>query len=153
LPKPNTYRTSSAGAPPGLGTRGAQGRVSALEKRRAQRGSLPCIHQRGGAPPLTRVSHNWSYALAGNLTGVAFRRGLGGKGGMPADAQPDAHPPRKVRVEVLAGLVFGTLSAQAPPLETYLGPQIVKAIRRVMRAPVKVLGGYSQSLPSNWKLY
>src|SRR5262249_37737212 len=26
-------------------------------------------------------------------------------------------------------------------------------IRRVMRAPVKVIGGYSQIIPSNWKLY
>ena len=42
---------------------------------------------------------------------------------------------------------------QTPPLEEYLGPEIVKAIRRVMRAPVKVLGSYSQMLPSNWKLY
>ena len=51
------------------------------------------------------------------------------------------------------GLVFGTLSAQAPPLAQYLGAEIVSRIRRVMRAPVKLLGGYSQALPSNWKLY
>jgi anthranilate 1,2-dioxygenase large subunit/terephthalate 1,2-dioxygenase oxygenase component alpha subunit len=53
----------------------------------------------------------------------------------------------------LNGLVFGTLSKATPPLETYLGPQIVTHIRRVMRAPVKLLGGYSQMLSSNWKLY
>jgi len=153
LPKPNTYRTSSAGAMPVVVTRDAEGKLSAFENRCAHRGSLLCINERGEARHITCVYHNWSYDLAGNLTGVAFRRGLGGKGGMPADAQPDAHPPRKLRIVVLAGLVFGTLSAQAPPLEAYLGPQIVKAIRRVMRAPVKVLGGYSQSLPSNWKLY
>ena len=57
------------------------------------------------------VYHNWSYDLGGNLTGVAFRKGIGGKGGMPADARPDEHPPRKLRVATLAGLVFGTLSA------------------------------------------
>ena len=56
-------------------------------------------------------------------------------------------------METLAGLVFGTLSAATPPLEEYLGAEFVKAIRRVMRAPVKVLGSYSQMLPSNWKLY
>src|SRR5262249_58645704 len=48
---------------------------------------------------------------------------------------------------------LGPRGARAPPLETYPGRQMVKAIRGVMRAPVKVLGGYSQSLPSNWKLY
>src|SRR4029453_18362252 len=96
--------------------------------------------------------HNWSYDLAGNLTAVAFRKAMGGKGGMPADARPDENPPRKLRVETLAGLVFGTLSAEAPQLEAYLGPDILKGIRRVMRAPVRVLGSYSQMLPSNWKL-
>src|SRR5262249_31515180 len=48
---------------------------------------------------------------------------------------------------------FGTLSADTPPLEDYLGPEILRRIRRVMRAPVRLLGGYSQTLPSNWKLY
>src|SRR5262249_51644491 len=33
------------------------------------------------------------------------------------------------------------------------GPDITRGIRRVMRAPVRLLGGYSQALPSNWKLY
>src|SRR5204863_6666706 len=51
------------------------------------------------------------------------------------------------------GLVFGTLSAHTPPLEQYLGPDILSRVRRVMRAPVQLLGDYSQTLPSNWKLY
>ena len=72
---------------------------------------------------------------------------------MPAECRPEAHGPRQLRIEPLCGLVFGTLSATAPPLEQYLGPEIVACIRRVMRAPVKLLGGYSQALPSNWKLY
>ena len=54
---------------------------------------------------------------------------------------------------MFAGLVFGTLGANAAPLEQYLGPDITAKIRRVMKAPVKLLGGYSQMLPSNWKLY
>ena len=69
------------------------------------------------------------------------------------EATPERHAPRKLRVEVLAGLVFGTLGTDPPPLEAYLGPEIVRGIRRVMRAPVRLLGGYSQSLSSNWKLY
>lgn len=153
LPKPNTYRTSTLGAMPVAVTRDGDGKLNAFENRCAHRGSLLCINERGEARNITCVYHNWTYDLAGNLTGVAFRRGLGGKGGMPADARPDAHPPRKLRVEVLAGLVFGTLSPETPPLELYLGPEIVTRIRRVMRAPVKLLGGYSQILPNNWKLY
>ena len=111
------------------------------------------LNESGEARDIICVYHNWSYDLAGNLTGVAFRKGLGGKGGMPAECRPEDHGPRKLRVETLAGLVFGTLSADAPPLEHYLGAEIASRIRRVMRAPVKLLGGYSQMLPSNWKLY
>jgi phenylpropionate dioxygenase-like ring-hydroxylating dioxygenase large terminal subunit len=153
LPKPNTYRTSAVGAMPVVVTRDNDGRLNAFENRCAHRGSLLCIHERGEARDIVCVYHNWSYDLAGNLTAVAFRKGMGGKGGMPADARPDENPPRKLKVEMLCGLVFGTLDANAPPLETYLGPEIVKGIRRVMRAPVRVLGGYSQMLASNWKLY
>jgi anthranilate 1,2-dioxygenase large subunit/terephthalate 1,2-dioxygenase oxygenase component alpha subunit len=153
LPKPNSYRRSAAGAMPVVVTRDGEGRLHAFENRCAHRGSLLCINERGDARNIVCIYHNWSYDLAGNLTGVAFRRGLGGKGGMPPDANPEAHAPRKLRVETLAGLVFGTLSAATPPLEEYLGAEFVRAIRRVMRAPVKVLGSYRQVLPSNWKLY
>ena len=75
----------------------------------------------------TCVYHNWSYDLCGNLTGVAFRKGVGGKGGMPPDARPDAFPPRRLKVAALNGLVFGTLSDATPPLEDYLGLDISSA--------------------------
>src|SRR5262249_27649794 len=99
------------------------------------------------------VYHNWTYDLEGNLTGIAFRRGLGGQGGLPEACRPETQAPRKLRVATLAGLVFGTLSAAAPPLEAYFGSEIIERIRPVMRAPVRVLGTYSQIVPSNWKLY
>jgi anthranilate 1,2-dioxygenase large subunit/terephthalate 1,2-dioxygenase oxygenase component alpha subunit len=153
LPGPDTFRTSSLGAMPVVVTRDHGGRVQAFENRCAHRGSLLCLSQRGAARSIVCVYHNWTYDLAGNLTGVAFRRGLGGKGGMPPDARPEAHSPRKLNIETLAGLVFGTLSPQAPPLADYLGPDIVGRIRRVMRGSVKLLGDYTQVLPSNWKLY
>jgi phenylpropionate dioxygenase-like ring-hydroxylating dioxygenase large terminal subunit len=134
-------------------TRDGEGKLNAFENRCAHRGSLLIIDQQGEARDITCVYHNWSYDLGGNLTGVAFRRGLRGKGGMPAECRPETQGPRKLRVESLAGLVFGTLSPETPPLEQYLGADIVPRIRRVMRAPIRLLGGYSQKLPNNWKLY
>src|SRR6185503_13196506 len=97
--------------------------------------------------------HNWTYDLQGNLTGVAFRRGIGGKGGMPADARPESGAPRKLRVTSYCGLMFATLSEATPPIEQYLGAEIAARVRRVMKEPVTLMGGYSQMLPSNWKLY
>jgi anthranilate 1,2-dioxygenase large subunit len=153
LPQPNTFRTSNLGDMSVVVTRDVNGAIHAFENRCAHRGALLCLLPRGERKEFACVYHNWTYDLSGNLTGVAFRRGIGGKGGMSPEATPERHAPRKLRVEVLAGLVFGTLGADQLPLETYLGPEIVRGIRRVMRAPVRLLGGYSQSLPSNWKLY
>ena len=153
LPIPNTYRRSSLGAMPVVVTRDKDGELHAFENRCAHRGSLLVLNESGEARDIICVYHNWSYDLCGNLTAVAFRKGLRGKGGMPPECRPEAYGPRKLRLATLAGLVFGTLSADTPPLEQYLGAEIVARIRRVMRAPVKVLGGYSQTLPSNWKLY
>jgi anthranilate 1,2-dioxygenase large subunit/terephthalate 1,2-dioxygenase oxygenase component alpha subunit len=153
LPSPNSYRRASLGAMPVVLTRDKDGALHGFENRCAHRGSLLVLNESGAASDIVCVYHNWSYDLCGNLTGVAFRRGLGGKGGMPAECRPENHAPRKLRLATLAGLVFGTLSTETPALETYLGPEIVTRIRRVMRAPVKLLGDYSQTLPSNWKLY
>jgi phenylpropionate dioxygenase-like ring-hydroxylating dioxygenase large terminal subunit len=153
LPRPNTFRTSTLGDMPIVVTRDDDGDIHAFENRCAHRGSLLCLAERGDAKKIVCCYHNWTYDLKGNLTAVAFRRGIGGKGGMADDCRPEQHAPRQLRVAVFAGLVFGTLSADAQPLEQYLGAEIAQRIRRVMRAPVKVLGGYSQVLPSNWKLY
>src|ERR1700719_1765558 len=153
LPGPNTYRRANLGTMPIVVTRHGDGNLHAFENRCAHRGSLLVLKDSGEARDITCVYHNWSYDLCGNLTGVAFRRGLGGKGGMPPECRPETYGPRKLRLATLCGLVFGTLSAETPPIEDYLGPEILSRIRRVMRAPVKLLGSYSQTLPSNWKLY
>ena len=153
LDKPNSWRTSNLGAMPVVVTRDDAGKIHAFENRCAHRGALLCLKERGQDRRITCVYHNWTYDLEGNLHGVAFRRGLGGQGGMPDDCKPEQQAPRKLRVEILGGLVFGTLSAETPPLEDYLGAEIVARVRRVMKAPVKVLGSYSQIVPSNWKLY
>ena len=70
---------------------------------------------------------------------LPFLMSLGGQGGMPDECRPEQHAPRKLRVETLAGLVFGTLSNETPPLETYLGPRIVVNIRRGIVAPSSLI--------------
>ena len=93
-------------------TRDNDGKLHAFENRCAHRGSLLCINESGEARDIVCVYHNWSYDLAGNLTGVAFRKGIGGKGGMPADAGRTRIRRASCRVETLCGLVFGTLVGQ-----------------------------------------
>src|SRR5246127_3472253 len=121
LPNPNTYRRSTLGAMPVVVTRDREGTLHAFENRCAHRGSLLVLNECGEARDIVCVYHNWSYDLCGNLTGVAFRKGLRGKGGMPPECRPETHGPRKLKLATLPGLVFGPLAADAPPLKDYLG--------------------------------
>src|SRR5262245_14750353 len=94
LPGPNTFRTTQVGDMSVVVTRDKDGALHAFENRCAHRGSLLCHAERGEAGKIVCVYHNWTYDLAGNLTAVAFRRGVGGKGGMADDCRPEAHGPR-----------------------------------------------------------
>ena len=101
LPRPNTFRTSNLGDMPVVVTRDADGKLHAFENRCAHRGALLCLTAHGERKEFACVYHNWTYDLAGNLTGVAFRRGIAGKGGMPPDATPERHAPRQAgQIEV-----------------------------------------------------
>jgi phenylpropionate dioxygenase-like ring-hydroxylating dioxygenase large terminal subunit len=59
------------------------------------------MQPRGTAERFSCIYHNWTYDHAGNLTNVAFRKGIGGKGGMPADANPESQSPKQLRVSSL----------------------------------------------------
>jgi len=153
VPNAGDYKTTFVGDMPVVLVRDEAGVLRAWENRCAHRGALLALKNQGNAREFACVYHNWTFDLSGKLTGVAFRRGVGGKGGMPADAKPESQSPRTFRVENFCGLVFGTLSPETAPLEEYLGAEIAERVRRVMKGPVKVLGSYSQMLHSNWKLY
>ena len=153
LPEPKSFVTTFVGDMPVVVTRDAAGKLNAWENRCAHRGALVCMQARGTAERFSCIYHNWTYDHAGNLTSVAFRKGIGGKGGMPADANPESQAPKQLRVESLGGLVFGSLSKNVPNLETYVGPEVLPRLKRVLKKPLKVLGAYTQVLPNNWKLY
>jgi phenylpropionate dioxygenase-like ring-hydroxylating dioxygenase large terminal subunit len=153
LPAPKSFVTTFVGDMPVVVTRGPEGALHAWENRCAHRGALVCMQPRGSAERFSCIYHNWTYDHAGNLTNVAFRKGIAGKGGMPADARPESQAPKQLRVASIHGLVFGTLSREVSSLETYIGPEILPRLKRVLKKPLKVLGTYTQVLPNNWKLY
>jgi phenylpropionate dioxygenase-like ring-hydroxylating dioxygenase large terminal subunit len=153
LPEPRSFVTTFVGDMPVVVARDAQGALHAFENRCAHRGALICMQSRGKTERFNCIYHNWTYDHAGNLTNVAFRKGIAGKGGMSADARPESQAPKQFRVEALNGLVFGTLSREVADLQTYIGPEILPRLKRVLVKPLKVLGTYTQVLPNNWKLY
>jgi anthranilate 1,2-dioxygenase large subunit len=97
--------------------------------------------------------HRWCCSNAGELTGLPFRQGLRGEGGMPKDFDMKAVSPRRLRVQSMNGVVFGTFSDQTEPLEKYLGAFGTGMVKRFFHKPVKVLGYSRQRIQGNWKLY
>src|SRR5215468_11282453 len=92
LPQPGDYKTTFLGETPVIVTRGEDGEIHAMVNRCAHRGNLVCLKARGHSREgLTCVYHSWLYDLEGNLKSVAFRRGVGGKGGMPDSFRIEEH--------------------------------------------------------------
>src|SRR5882762_11925661 len=100
LPEKGDFKTTFVGEMPVVVTRAEKGALNCFENRCAHRGALLCLADRGNVREIAGVDHNWTYDLRGNLTAVAFRRGVGGKGGMPPDAEPESQAPRKFRIEI-----------------------------------------------------
>lgn len=154
LPQAGHYCVTYAGDTPVVVTRDSDGELYAFENRCAHRGALLVLNDRGKAKDFTCVYHGWNYSLQGELTGVAFKDGIKGKGGMPSSFCMKEHGPARMRLATVHGLVFGSFSNQAPEIEEYLGEEILTRIERVLggRKPI-VIGRFTQMLPNNWKLY
>lgn len=152
VPDPGCYKTTRVGDAPVILTRDADGRIRAMLNRCAHRGNLLVTRPFGKVDALYCVYHAWSYDLQGNLTSAAFRRGIRGVGGLPADFRLEDHGLPKLRVDTFCGLVFATYSADVEPLADWLG-EVGNGIRRVLRRPLKVLGYDTQRLNANWKNY
>lgn len=153
LSGPGSYRTTHVGDTPVVVVKDDDGEVYAFENRCAHRGALIALEKSGRADSFQCVYHAWSYNRQGDLTGVAFEKGVKGQGGMPASFCKEEHGPRKLRIAVYCGLVFGSFSDDVPSIEEYLGDEICQRIERVLHKPVEVIGRFTQALPNNWKLY
>jgi len=153
IPDTGSYRTTFVGETPVVVVRDGDGEVYAFENRCAHRGALIALEKSGKADSFQCVYHAWSYNRQGDLTGVAFEQGVRGQGGMPPDFCKSEHGPRKLRVAVFSGLVFGSFGEDVPSIEEYLGDEICERIERVLHKQVKVIGRFTQALPNDWKLY
>ena len=150
---PGDYVATTIGETAVIVTRDVEGQINAFPNRCVHRGNLLCLERQGNVKEIKCIYHGWTYDLTGKLTGVAFERGVKRQGGMPPEFRKDEHDLSRLRVAELAGLVFGSFRRDAPDLESYLGPQVVGGIKRVLNRPAHILGRSTQVLPNNWKLY
>jgi len=154
IPVPGDFKVTYVGDMSVIVVRDEQGQINAFENRCGHRGSLLALKSSGhGAKDFTCVYHAWRHDLTGEVKSVAFQRGIKGKGGMPADFDMTQFGPRKLRIEVFHGLVFGTFNAELSDFSRYIGPTVQSRLERVVAKPLRVLGSYTQVLHNNWKLY
>jgi anthranilate 1,2-dioxygenase large subunit len=153
LPNPGDFRTTYVGETPVIVARTDGGDLAAMVNRCAHRGAIVRREPRGNAREHTCIYHRWCYGQDGSLTGVPFRRGVKGKGGMGPDFRLEDHGLQKLRVASHSGVIFVTFSHQTEPLEQYLGPVFTKHLSRIFNRPLRVLGYQRQRIAGNWKLY
>jgi salicylate 5-hydroxylase large subunit len=153
IPKPGDFKRSRLGAKEVVAVRDASGEVNVLVNRCAHRSAQFCSASRGTAKEFICPYHQWTYDLSGNLTGVPFRRGYRGQGGMPADFRAEEHGLQRLSVTRRHGVVFASFSSETEPLELYFGETMLGYFDRVFAGRrLEVLGYLRQWIPSNWKL-
>ena len=154
IPNAGDFIRSNVGPTPIVVTRAADGSIHAFENRCAHRASEFCRELSGSAKEFICPYHQWTYDLQGNLIGVPFRRGMAGKGGMPADFKMQDHGLHKLNVTTHRGVVFASYADDMESFPDYLGPEVLREFEATFDGrKLKVLGYYRHSLPGNWKLY
>jgi anthranilate 1,2-dioxygenase large subunit len=154
IPNPGDFRTTWVGDTPVIVTRDKQGGLNAFVNRCSHKGAMISRHLRGNTERLVCLYHRWTYNHKGDLTGLPFRQGLKGEGGMPKDFDMQAVSPRKLKAQSLSGMIFGTFQPEkAEPLEDYLGEFGTGLVKRFFHKPIRILGYSRQKIAGNWKLY
>lgn len=158
IPNPGDWRRSVVGERSVILARDRQGEVHVVENRCAHRGVAFCRERQGNSKSFSCPYHQWTYALNGDLLGLAFRNGVksgeGVNGGMPADFKLSEHGLTKLKVACRGGAVFASFDAEVEPFEDFLGPEVLPWYDRVFNPerPLKLLGYNRQRIPANWKL-
>jgi anthranilate 1,2-dioxygenase large subunit len=153
LAKPGDFKTTFLGDTPIIVTRGRAGRVNAMVNRCAHRGAVVCREATGNRMAHQCAYHQWSFNPEGDLIGVPFRKGIGGKGGYDENFVAADHGLIKLQVETYKGLIFVCADPNVDPLEQYLGELMLPWIDRLLGKPIVILGHTRQHVRANWKLY
>jgi glycine betaine catabolism A len=118
LDRPGSYLASTIGRTPVLILRNEEGRIIGLHNSCRHRGAQICPTGSGRVPRLVCPYHQWSYNLSGRLLTAR---------GAPPDFVSAAHGLLPIRVEVVAGCIYATLSDAAPdfaPFRAALEPAL-----------------------------
>jgi phenylpropionate dioxygenase-like ring-hydroxylating dioxygenase large terminal subunit len=150
--QPGDYVRTSIGMQDVIMTRGADGQVHLLLNRCAHRGNLVCEAGRGNSRSFRCPYHGWTYRNTGELIGVPFNQGYGGK----AAIERALSLARVPRIGLHRGFVFASMAADGPDLAEHLGEAAGELDRLARLSPdgqVELTAGWLRHRTrANWKL-
>jgi phenylpropionate dioxygenase-like ring-hydroxylating dioxygenase large terminal subunit len=154
VPNPGDFKRATIGERSVLMVRDEDRGINVLNNSCAHRGTEVCQAKFGNQNPIICPYHQWTYDLKGNLRSVPFRKGIKGQGGYPADFHIAEHGLKKLKVANVNGGIWATFDHAAPAFEDYIGPVMLRYLKRVFNGKkLRVLGYERQRLRGNWKLY
>ena len=142
IPKPGDYFTYSAQKDSIIIIRGNEGEVHAHYNTCRHRGSLICLEEKGNAPKLMCPYHQWVYAKDGTLLKARL---------MPDDFDRGSHGLHPVKVEVVKGLIFISLSENPPDFKK-VSSDYAPFLNPFKINQAKVAYRKRYELRTNWKL-
>lgn len=119
IPEPGDYFTLTLGRQPVIITRDKQHALHALINSCAHRGAMLCRRKTGNKNSFTCPFHGWTFGNNGKLLKAKDES----TGGYPETFKHEgSHDLKKLpRFASYRGFLFGSLSEDVQPLETYLG--------------------------------
>lgn len=153
IPNNNDYYTTWIGRQPIVVTRDKNGELHAVINACAHKGAMLCRRKHGNKGSFTCPFHGWSFSNTGKLLKVKDVKTTE----YPVQFNTHgSHDLKKVaRFQSYRGFLFGSLNADAMPLEDYLGETKVIIDQIVDQAPdgLEVLRGNSSYIyDGNWKM-
>jgi phenylpropionate dioxygenase-like ring-hydroxylating dioxygenase large terminal subunit len=150
--KPNDFATAWIARTPVIVTRDGAGRINAFLNVCRHKGARIVGAEHGNARLLVCPYHGWSYDCAGKNHAIKDRNAAH----YPPSFDRESHDLLPLpRVESYKGLIFGSLSADVPPLAEFLGEMRVFLDLAMDQGPHGmefVPGRVAYTYRGNWKL-
>src|SRR6201997_1118806 len=119
IPNKNDYFTMYMGRQPIFIARNRNGELNAFINACSHRGAMLCRHKRANKSTYTCPFHGWTFNNSGKLLKVKDPENAGYPDCFNKEGSHDLT--KVARFENYRGFLFGSLNADVPPLETFLG--------------------------------
>ncbi len=149
LPNVGDFKTFALGRVPLLISRGADRRINVMINSCTHRGTQVEMCADGNRAEFECPYHRWLFGLGGELVGCP-----GSDEFSPGFKKAD-YGLKKLRTSEYLGLVFATMGDATPPLEEWLGPDMMSAMQVILEGDgrLKLLGYQKVRYQVNWKAY